>query len=455
MTITRATAILCSALLIAQGPYAFAQQAPPAASPTQTNNVLSAQQLDSLVAPIALYPDQILSEMLVASTYPLEVVEAGRWLKQNSNLKGQALADAAKKQNWDPSIQAMVMMPDVLTKLDQDVSWTSDLGNAFLAQQNDVMAAIQRMRKKASDSGALQSTPQQTVSTTTENGSNYIVIQPATPEVVYVPQYNPEAVWGAPPEPYPYPEMYYPPVSTGGVIAASAISFGTGLALGAIWGGGGWGGWGWNCGWGGGNVYINHNFINNNHFNRVNNIGNGNRWVHNPAHRAGVPYGNRDVANRFQGGNRGVTRPTVGQTEQRLGQGGAGRQFGQGGAGSANRLGTGGAGQGIGQGGAGRGGVADRMNQGVGQRGGGVGNPAQGGANRVSPGNIGQGAGDRIGNRNIGGGAGQGAFGGMNQGGGRTHMNQSRGMGSMGGGGFSRGGGGGRGGGARGGGRRR
>jgi hypothetical protein len=471
MTITRAIAILCSALLIAQRPYAFAQQAPPAAPPAQTNNLLTPQQLESLVAPIALYPDPILSQVLVASTYPLEIVEAGRWLAQNSSLKGQALADAAKKQTWDPSIQAMVLLPDVLKRLDQNVSWTSDLGNAFLAQQDDVMQAIQRMRRRASDSGALQTTPQQTVTTTTENGTNYIVIEPASPEVVYVPQYNPVAVWGPPPEYYPFPALYYPPVSTGAVIAASAISFGAGLAVGAIWGGG-WGGWGWNPGWGRGNIYINQNFINNNRFNRINNIGNGNRWEHNPAHRGGVPYGNRDVANRFRGGGPQVgTRPTVGQTQQRLnqttGQGAAGKQFGQrGGTGSANRIGQGGAaGAGAGRGGVGNmgqgGGAANRMNQGIGQRGGATGIPSQGNANRISPGNLGPGAGDRIGNRNIGGGGGQGMFGGMNQGAGRVHMNQNRGMGSFGGGfnrgggGLNRGGGGFRGGGGRGGGRRR
>jgi hypothetical protein len=454
MTITRAIAIFCSALLIAQRPYAFAQQAQPATTPAQTNAALTSQQLDSLVAPIALYPDPILSQVLVASTYPLEIVEAGRWLKANSKLQGQALADAVKKQPWDPSIQAMVLMPDVLKRMDENVTWTSDLGNAFLAQQQDVMQAIQRLRQEAQASGALQTTSQQTVSTSAENGNNYIVIEPASPEVVYVPQYNPEAVWGPPPEYYPYPPVTYPPYS--GVIAASAISFGTGLALGAIWGNGGWHGWGWNCGWGGGNVYINRNWINNNHFNRVNNIGNGNRWVHNPTHRDGVPYGNRDVANRFQNGGANVgNRQNAGQVQQRLGQGGAGIQNGQGlrggQEGTANRM----------QGGGGRGGVADRTNQGNGPRGGGVGNPAQGGANRMAPGNAGQGMGNQIGNRNIGPGAGSGAFGGVNQGGARTQMNQNRGMGSMGGGGMSRGGGGmsrgggSRGGGMRGGGRRR
>src|ERR1051325_8318629 len=123
MTFTRAIAIFCSALLMAQRPYAFAQQAQPTTTPTQTNTALTSQQLDSLVAPIALYPDPILSQILVASTYPLEIVEAGRWLKSNTSLQGQALADAVKKQPWDPSIQAMVLMPDVLKRMDENETW--------------------------------------------------------------------------------------------------------------------------------------------------------------------------------------------------------------------------------------------------------------------------------------------------------------------------------------------
>ena len=243
MITTRAVAVFCAALLAAQNPYTFAQQPQPAAgAPDQSQKTLSQGQLESLVAPVALYPDPILSQALVASTYPLEIVEAGRWLSQNSNLTGKALADAAAKQPWDASVQALVMLPDVLKRLNQDVGWTSDLGNAFLAQQQDVMNAIQSLRQRASDAGALKSTSQQTVSTTPgDNNQPYIVIQPANPEVVYIPQYNPVAVWGPPPPYYPYPPIYYPPVSGGAIIAASAISFGAGVALGAIWGGGGWG----------------------------------------------------------------------------------------------------------------------------------------------------------------------------------------------------------------------
>jgi hypothetical protein len=418
MANTRAVAVLCAVLLVT--PYCFAQQ--PQATQQPSSGVLSPDQLDSLVAPLALYPDPILSQVLVASTYPLEIVQAERWLQQHSSLSGKALADAAATQPWDASVQALVMLPDVLKRLSQNINWTSELGNAFLAQQEGVMQAIQRMRLRAEQTGQLKSTPQQTVTTTTTNGQNYIVIEPASPEVVYVPQYNPEAVWGVPA--YPYPSMYYPP-------GLGLVTWGAGFALGAIWGGG-WNNWGWNAGWGSNNIFVNNNFINRNHFNRAN-VGNGNRWVHNPGHRAGVRYNNPHVAQRFQGGRGNIAqRPTTGQIQQRLAQGGRGN-VGHG-MGSASRLGPGNAGQGIG-------------NRGLGNRAG-AGIPSRGGANRIAPG--GQFAGNR------------GAFGGMNRGGfaqrGGFQGSGFRGGGGGfggGGGGFRGGGGGFRGGGGRGGGRRR
>jgi hypothetical protein len=454
MIIVRGTAILCMSLLVAQKPYAIAQQPQPAAAPGAQRQ-LSPEQLDSLVAPVALYPDPILSQVLVASTYPLEIVEAARWLKANSNLQGKALADAAAKQPWDASVQALVVLPEVLNRLNQEVNWTTDLGNAFLAQQDGVMEAVQRMRQKASANGALKSTPQQTVTTATENNQSYIEIQPASPEVVYVPEYNPAAVWGA--SAYPYPSMYYPPYS--GYLAAGAISFGVGMAVGAIWGGG-WNNWGWRAGWGHNDINVNRNFINQNNFNRAS-VGNGNRWVHNPGHRGGVPYANRDVGRQFGhngAANRMNNRPTAAQTQQRL------NQFSQ-------RSGQG-AFTGRGGGMPGQGGAA-RIGQGAIGQGGGHGMGGAGVANRMQP-SPGQGAGSQIGNRNIGAGAAnRGAFGGMNQGGNRSFSNSNRGFASRsggfggggggfrGGGGFHRGGGGGfrggggRGGGGRGGGRRR
>jgi len=425
MTIKDALAILCVELLLAPNPYVFAEQQPPpiqqmpgSATQGQPQQTLTADQLDSLVAPIALYPDPILSQVLVASTYPLEIVEAARWLSQNSSLQGKALVDAAAKQTWDASVQALVVLPDLLKRLNQDITWTADLGNTFLAQQQGVMEAVQRMRQKAQSNGALQSTKEQQVTTTTQGGNTYIEIQPASPEVVYVPEYNPVAVWG-PPAYYPYPPIYYPP-STGAIIAASAISFGVGVAVGAIWSGG-WGGWGWGCGWGRNNVTINNNFISSNHFNRVN-VGNGNNWVHNPVHRGGVPYNNRNVASQFDGTRSNVAvRPTAAQTQQRLGN--------------------------ISQ----RPGNTARPAQGnLGQAGGNGFRPSQGNTTqRPAGGQVGQGnfkpaaGGDRVGNRNVGaasgGNRGGAAFGGMNQGGSAARMNSNRGFSS---GGGSRGGGG-------------
>jgi len=425
MTFKGSLAILCVGLLVNQ-PYVLAQQQPPPNQQTpggapqgQLQQMLSPNQLDSLVAPIALYPDPILSQVLVASTYPLEIVEAARWLSQNSSLQGKALVDAAAKQTWDASVQALVVFPDLLKRLNQDITWTSDLGNTFLAQQEGVMEAVQRMRQKAQSNGALQSTKEQQVTTADQGGNTYIEIQPVSPEVVYVPEYDPVAVWGPPPPYYPYPPIYYPP-STGAIIAASAISFGVGIAVGAIWSGG-WGGWGWGCGWGRNNVVINNNFINSNHFNRVS-VANGNNWVHNPAHRGGVPYSNRNVANQFNGARSNVAaRPTVAQTQQRLNQVNPAQR-----PGNATRPGQGNLGQ--------AGGNAFRPSQGnPGQR------PVggQAGQGNIKP----AGGGDRIGNRTVGGGGygGSSAFGGMNQGGQAARMNSSRGFSS--GGGFRGGGG--------------
>ena len=235
----------CAAILLPANPQVVARPAHRSADDQAVK--IPTEQLESLVAPIALYPDNLLSQTLVASTYPLEIVQLQQWLERNPNLlKDQKkLADAVKKQPWDPSIQAMAALPDVVKRLSDDIQWTTDLGNAFLAQQKDVMDAIQRMRNKAQDTGALASNQQQKVETQTIESKEVIVIQQASPEVVYVPSYNPTVVYGAPV--YPYPPIYYPP-STGAVIAASAISFGVGMAMGAAWGGG----WGWGCGWGGG-----------------------------------------------------------------------------------------------------------------------------------------------------------------------------------------------------------
>src|SRR5881628_2870303 len=181
---------------VSSGSSAFAQQAESQVMTTTTSDTEQApkipnNQLDSLVAPIALYPDPLLAQTLAASTYPLEIIQLQQWLLKNPGLKDKALADAVAKQSWDPSIQAMAGLPDVVKRLADDIQWTTDLGNAFLAQQNDVMDAVQRMRVKAKDKGNLKSTEQQKVETKVIESKSVVVIQPSSPEVIYVPSYNP------------------------------------------------------------------------------------------------------------------------------------------------------------------------------------------------------------------------------------------------------------------------
>jgi hypothetical protein len=288
--------ITCAALLVPGNSPLVARQAQ---QPNEQSVQIPPDQLDALVSPIALYPDPLLSQTLVASTYPLEIMQLQQWLQKNEGLKDKALVDAVSKQPWDPSIQAMAALPEVVTRLADDIQWTTDLGNAFLAQQSDVMDAVQRMRAKAEGTGALTSNKEQTVKTEVVDDRSVIVIEQANPEVVYVPSYNPVAVYG--PAVYPYPSMYYPPYY-GGALAASAISFGAGVAMGAAWNGG----WGWGAGWGHNDIEIN----NYNNFNRRTNIDGVNRsgrstWQHNPQHRGGAPYSDRATANRFGSNARG------------------------------------------------------------------------------------------------------------------------------------------------------
>src|ERR1700722_6053388 len=410
----QSVAVLCVLLLVLPNGRAFAQDQQQGQANDQAAK-MPPEQLDSLLAPIALYPDPLLSQILVASTYPLEIVQADRWLKQNPTLQGKALTEAAAKQSWDPSVQAMVLYADVLKRMDENINWTTDLGNTFLAQQSDVMDAVQRLRQKAQQSGTLQTTPQQKVTMSTEDNKQYIVIEPASPQVIYVPQYNPVVVYGPAPVIYPYPAIVYPPPPTGAVVAASVISFGAGLAVGAMmssWHG--WGGYGWGCGWGHNtNVVINNNFIRSNNFNRVN-VSNRNTWVHNPAHRAGVPYNNRNLNNRYNANGRNLNnRPNVAQTQQRLNNPGQ-RNLGQ----TNQNL------------------RAANQNR-----------PQNPGGIQNKPGNERNlaGGGDRIGNRSAGGGnfgnQGRNAFGDVGQGGDRARQNASRGESSFKGGGGNRGGG--------------
>jgi len=179
-------------------------------------------QLDALVAPVALYPDPLLAQVLAASTYPLEIIQLQQWLAEHKDLKDKALQDAVQKQDWDPSVQALASLPDALKQLADNIKWTTDLGNAFLAQQSDVMDAVQRMRKKAQDAGNLKSNQQQKVETKTVENKTVVVVEQADPQVVYVPAYNPVVVYGPPV--YPYPPIAYPP--PGAYVAGMAISFG-------------------------------------------------------------------------------------------------------------------------------------------------------------------------------------------------------------------------------------
>lgn len=192
--------------LPATAPLAYAQDAQQSGGQQQ----MSQAQLAALVAPIALYPDPLVAQVLMASTYPLEVAEAYNWQKANSRLKGDALNQALQQQNWDASVKSLVSFPPVLGMMGSQLSWTQELGNATLAQQSDVMNAIQALRAKAKASGALQSNSQQTVTTQGSGSNETIVIQPANPQVVYVPTYNPTAVYGGWPYPAYPPYAYYP-----------------------------------------------------------------------------------------------------------------------------------------------------------------------------------------------------------------------------------------------------
>src|SRR5437773_6842329 len=331
-TLFRHVIAIMGLAFLSSSPGALAQQAQSQVMTTTTSDTEQApklpnDQLDSLVAPIALYSDPLLAQTLAASTYPLEIIQLQQWMDRNKNLQGKALADAVAKQPWDPSIQALVATPDVVQRMAGNIQWTTDLGNAFLAQQSDLMDAVQRMRAKAQGTGNLKTSAQQKVETqTVEGGKQVIVVQPANPEVVYVPSYDPVVVYGAPAPEYPYYPYTYP-----GYVPGTALMWGAGIALGAAaWGA--WGGhWG-DCNWGGGDVNIN----NNNNFNRNSNrnvnrgqAGQGNKWQHNPQHRGNAPYGDRGTANKFGGRGPGGAG----------GVGGAGRPGGVGGAGGAGGAG--------------------------------------------------------------------------------------------------------------------
>ena len=263
------------------------------AAQTQNNSapVFSAQEIDAMVAPIALYPDALLSQVLMAATYPLEIVQAARWSKSTGNTGGEAALSKVSDQTWDPSVQSLVAFPKVLTMMSDQLDWTQKIGDAFLAQQGDVMDSVQRLRAQAQKAGNLSSNAQQNVSTEGQT----IIIAPAQPNVIYVPAYNPTVVYGT--WGYPsYPPVYYPGVMSWypGQAVVNGLMWGAGVAAaGAIFGG-----FNWN------NRDVN---INVNNFNRINRnnfySGQGNSsWKHNPQHRGAVAY--RDNGSRQRYSNR-------------------------------------------------------------------------------------------------------------------------------------------------------
>jgi hypothetical protein len=311
---------LCLVFLLTFPIIAFSQD-------PNSNPVFKQEELEQILAPIALYPDSLVSQILMASTYPLEVVQAQRWADQNKSLTGDALTSALEKQQWDPSVKSLVNFPQILSMMSDKLDWTEKLGDAFLAQQKDVMDTIQKLREKAYAQGSLKTSNEQVV----KNEQQTIVIEPADPQVVYVPTYNPSVVYGSWPYPSYPPYEYYPP----GYVSTAPYAFGAGFITGAAWGYA----WG-HCDWHGGDLDVDIN--QNNNFNRnidrsryaqqYQNRGQFNAqsgrgvWQHNPADRRGVPYRDPATAQRY---NRASNADAVnarqayrGRAEQGFGSGG-------------------------------------------------------------------------------------------------------------------------------------
>jgi Protein of unknown function (DUF3300) len=411
-------------LFVAFAPVASAQTQPapaPASAPAQ-DQLLQPGEIDALLSPIALYPDALVAQVLMAATYPLEVIQASRWLKENKGLKDDALRAALDKQGWDESVKSLAATPSVLDMMADKLDWTQKLGDAMLAQQNDVMDGVQRLRAKAEANNKLQSTPQQKVSKRSEGSKQVIVIEPTNPETMYVPYYDPAVVYGAwsypAYPPYYWGASYWP---YGGAVLGAGLAFGAGYAVGR------WAGWAGGGGYWGGNANINWN-QNNININRPG-AGGGGTWNHRPEHRQGVRYNNKGVADRMGRGNQ--NRGGAGNRADFRGRDGAGGNRPGGGdrPGAGNRPGGGGGGQK----------AAQRPSGGKGQA-------RPGGGSRPS-------AGQRpSGGRAGGGGGGRSAFAGAGGGGRSAMASAGRGhasMGGRGGGGGARagGGGGGRGGG--------
>ncbi len=377
------------------GPAAARTSPDPATSADKA--VFKQEELEQMLAPIALYSDDLISQILMASTYPLEIVQADRWVKANKSLKGDAAAKALEKESWDASVKSLVNLPDLLALLSEKLDWTQKLGDAFIGQQADVMRVIQQLRGKAKSEGKLDSNEHQKVEVSQEGSTQYITIESSNPEVVYVPVYDPVVVYGAWPYPSYPPYPYYPP----------AYGVGMGIAIGFAWGYA-WGG----CNWGHSeiDIDIDKNVNRNTNIDRSKYQRDGggqakSKFQHNPSHRQGVPY--RDQASAKQYGGRTTTQAAQARESYR------GRADGAGGAGaaSADRLGGAGAG------------TANR--------------PSAGGLDRAGT----AGASNRASTSGSGG-RGASALDGVNRGGASARASSSRGNASRGGG--SRGGGGGR-----------
>lgn len=260
----------------------------PVLAMAQGSQTFSKEQVEQLVAPIALYPDSLLAQVLMAATYPADVAEAAKWSAAHKDMKGDDAIKAVENESWDPAVKSLVGFPQVLYMMGEKPDWVQNLGDAFLASSKDVLDAAQRLRTKAKSEGNLKSNEQQKVSVEQQASTQVIKIEPADPEVVYVPSYNPTVVYGAWPYPayppyYPPPYPYYYP----GSVLAAGIAFGVGVGIvNGIWGG---------CNWGHGDIDINVNKYNN--INRNNKISNtNNKFQHNSANRKGVPY--RDSASQ-------------------------------------------------------------------------------------------------------------------------------------------------------------
>jgi hypothetical protein len=284
------------------------------AARAQSKQAFTPEQLDQLLSPVALYPDTLLSQTLMAATYPLEVVEAARWSQANPNLKGDAAVTAVKDKSWDVSVKSLVAFPQTLSMMNANLDWTQKVGDAMIGQQKDVADSIQRLRARAAAAGTLKTTSQQKVATQSTGSASAIVIEPANPEVVYVPYYNP--TWAYGPWPYPaYPPVYYPPPPNYGAALATGMMFGLGVAAGAAMFGG-WH-WGWSgSGWGNSYTTVNVNratTISANNFD-ANKYRDG-QWNHDAAHRDGVPYRTSAERERYN-----QTRPGAQQREQFRGQ---------------------------------------------------------------------------------------------------------------------------------------